>query len=56
MALAEAARLQGEAEKWKVEYGNEKRAGVKKMIITGALCFMGGLVCGIGSVFIVGGN
>jgi hypothetical protein len=42
----EAAAL-AEAHQWKLKYDNEKKAMLRKMVITGALCFAGGFAVGI---------
>jgi L-lactate utilization protein LutC len=56
VALAEAAHLQAEAIRWQKEYTTLKRAGFKTAVITGALCFFGGLAVGAGTVAIIGGR
>ena len=46
-ALAVQATLRFEAERWKNETAAAKKAGVWNAIITGVVCFFGGLVIGI---------
>jgi hypothetical protein len=45
-----------EAQRWQMEYRNAKRAGVKTAVITGVICFFGGLAAGAGTVAIIGGR
>jgi hypothetical protein len=51
----EAAALV-EARKWREEYGSARRRTVKAAVITGAVCFFGGLAAGAVSVSIIGGK
>jgi hypothetical protein len=51
----EAAAL-AEVNQWKLKYGNEKKAMLKKAVITGALCFVSGFAIGAGSFSIFGGR
>ena len=43
----EALRQQAEALRWQTEAETRKRAGVKNAIISGFVCFVGGLFVGI---------
>jgi hypothetical protein len=54
-AVREATHLQAEAIRWREEYQTAQKQGVKNTVITGVICFLGGLVVGAGSVLILGG-
>jgi hypothetical protein len=49
----EAAAMR-EAQQWQGEYRVAKKAGVKTAVITGVICFFGGLAVGAGTIFIGG--
>jgi hypothetical protein len=46
-ALSEASHQQAEALQWHSQAESVKRNGIRNAIITGAVCFLGGLVTGI---------
>jgi hypothetical protein len=43
-----------EARKWRDQYGNARRRGIMAAVITGVICFTGGIAAG--SVLISGGK
>jgi methionyl-tRNA synthetase len=45
-----------EAQHWRGEYQTAKNTGVKTAVLTGVICFLGGLAIGAGSVLIIGGR
>jgi hypothetical protein len=45
-----------DAQHWQAEYRDAKKAGIKTTVITGVICFFGGLVLGAGTVAIIGGR
>jgi hypothetical protein len=45
-----------EAQHWQGEYRDAKKAGIKTAVITGVICFFGGLALGAGTVVIIGGR
>jgi hypothetical protein len=51
----EAAAMR-EAHRWEGEYRNARSAGIKGAVITGVICFFGGLALGAGTVAIMGGR
>jgi hypothetical protein len=62
-ALREAARQQADATRWRIEaeirqetIKATKKAGTKNAVITGLICFLGGLAVGIGGTLIIGGK
>ena len=48
----EAAALQ-EAQKWKQEAEKAKQAQVKNYILTGVVCFLGGLLVGVSGTILI---
>jgi hypothetical protein len=56
LAIREAAHLRAEAIRWQGEYRDAKKAGIKTTVITGVICFFGGLALGAGTVAIIGGR
>ena len=46
-AMREAARQQAEAQRLRSEAEILRRAGIRNAVITGIVCFLGGLVIGI---------
>jgi hypothetical protein len=62
-AIREAAHQQAEAYRWRMEaelrqqaIKEAKRNGMKNAIITGVICFIGGLAVGAGGILIIGGR
>jgi hypothetical protein len=56
-SLAQARSLAiREAQRWQGEYRNARSAGIKTAVITGVICFFGGLAVGAGTVAIIGGR
>jgi ABC-type transporter Mla maintaining outer membrane lipid asymmetry permease subunit MlaE len=55
-AVREASRLQAEVLRWQEECQDAKKAGVKTAVITGVICFFGGLVVGVSGVLILQGG
>ena len=55
-AMREAAQQQAEAERWRFEADMAKRNGVKNAVLTGLICFLGGLAVGVGGTLIIGGK
>jgi anti-sigma factor RsiW len=51
-SLEREAAVLAEARKWEQEYRETKRRGITTAVITGAVCFTGGLVTGL----IIGGR
>jgi hypothetical protein len=51
-ALKRETAVLAEARKWEQEYRETKRRGITAAVITGAVCFAGGLVTGL----IIGGR
>jgi hypothetical protein len=45
-----------EAQRWQGEYRNAKTAGIKTAIVTGLVCFFGGMAISAGSILIIGGR
>jgi hypothetical protein len=45
-----------EAQKWRVEAEAAQRKTVKSAVLSGVICFLGGLVIGAGGVLIIGGR
>jgi hypothetical protein len=45
-----------EVQRWRQEYGEARKRGIKAAIITGVICFFGGLAVGAGAVTIIGGR
>jgi hypothetical protein len=56
VALREAQRWRLEADLKKQVITETKRAGTKNAVITGLICFLGGLAVGIGGTLIIGGK
>jgi hypothetical protein len=59
-ALREAARREAEAQRWRLEaeanlraITEARRTGRKNAVIAGALCFIGGLVFGVGGTLLI---
>jgi hypothetical protein len=55
-AIQREAAAWAEAQHWQKEYQIAKKAGVKKAVIAGVICFLGGLAVGAGTVAIIGGR
>jgi malonyl CoA-acyl carrier protein transacylase len=55
-AIREAAQQQAEAFRWRGEAETVKRKGIKGAVLTGVICFLGGLAVGVGGVLIIGGR
>jgi len=55
-ALREAQRWRIEAEIRQETIKATKKAGTKNAVITGLICFIGGLAVGIGGTLIIGGK
>ena len=62
-ALREAARQQADAARWRIEaelkqkvITETKKEGTKNAVITGLICFLGGLAVGIGGTLAIRGN
>jgi hypothetical protein len=51
----EAAAVR-EALRWQGEYRNVKSAGIKTAVLTGVICFFGGLAVGAGGIAIIQGS
>jgi DNA-directed RNA polymerase len=54
--LQQRAAIMREAERWKLETETAKNAGIKNAVLAGVICFIGGLVVGVGGVLIIGGR
>jgi hypothetical protein len=54
-AVREAARLQANADRLQNENSQLKKSRVKTAVITGVICFFGGLAAGAGGVIILQG-
>ena len=59
-AMREAARQQADATRWRIEaeirqetIKDVKKAGTKNAVITGLVCFLGGLAVGIGGTILM---
>ena len=50
MLEREAAALR-EAQRWRIEAEAVKSSGVKNAVLVGVICFLGGLVVGIGGAY-----
>jgi hypothetical protein len=55
-SIQQEAAAWAEAQHWRGEYQIVKKAGVKTAVITGVICFFGGLAVGAGTVAIIGGR
>ena len=55
-SLAREAAALREAQRWRLETGAAKRAGIRNAVIAGAVCLFGGLVVGVGGTLIIGGR
>jgi hypothetical protein len=55
-ALREAQRWRIEAELKQQVINETKKAGTKNAVITGLICFLGGLAVGIGGTLAIGGK
>jgi hypothetical protein len=49
-ALDAQAQAIAEARKWKGEYQEARRDGIKNMLLAGALCLIGGFALGVGTI------
>jgi hypothetical protein len=56
MAIREAAHLKAEAIRWQEEYQTTEKARIKTAVLTGVICFFGGLALGAGTIAIIGGR
>jgi predicted cobalt transporter CbtA len=45
-----------QAQHWQGQYRATKRAGIKTAVLTGVICFLGGLAIGAGGVLIIQGG
>jgi hypothetical protein len=54
-AIQREAAAWAEAQHWQGEYQTVKKARAKAALITGVICFLGGLAIGTGSIMILQG-
>ena len=52
-SLAREAAALREAQRWRMEAGAAKKAGVRNAIIAGAVCLLGGIVVGVGGTILM---
>jgi len=55
MLEREAAALR-QAQQLRIEAEQMRKAGIKNVVITGLVCFVGGLFIGVGGTLIIGGR
>jgi hypothetical protein len=55
VSLEREAAAIWEAQHWQGQYRNAQKTGIKTAVLTGVICFLGGLAIGAGGIAIVQG-